>query len=208
MKTRTITMMTLFLVIALSCVVAQEFAIHLLYAKCESLSSAYNRLVMSKTQILYLHQTDEKPVQSTYHPVALQTNSVALAVKNKNTLNIKKPGNGESWEEQIGIDEQGHAIFASWEHGVRAGALTLRTYAQNHNVDTIEKLVRRFSEAKGRQYEVYVLFLCNNLSIDRDEKIDLIHRMPDLLRAMSRYESGLDLPNELFVGYDVLERIE
>lgn len=208
MKTSTVTTMTIFLVIALSCIVAQEFALHLLYNRCESLNSAYNQLALSKTQILYIPSVESEPAEVTYSPINPHAKAVTLAVKNKNPLNIKKLENGDTWEGQIGIDDQGHAIFSSWEHGMRAGAFTLRAYAQNHKVDTIDKLVSRFSEAKGKPFEVYVLFLCDHLSIDRNEKIDLIHRMPDVLRAMSRYESGIDLPNELFVSYEVLEKIE
>lgn len=208
MKTTSMTMLSIFLVLALACVIAQEFAIHLLYDRCETLSSEYNQLAMRKTQILYMPYTESNIPPALYTPIDPQIDAMTLAVKNKNPLNIKKPGDGEAWEGQIGVDEQGHAVFSSWEYGVRAGAFTLRAYAQIYKVDTIDKLVSRFSEVKGKQFEVYVLFLCNSLSIDRDEKINLIHRMPDLLRALSRYESGMDLPNELFVSYDVLEKIE
>lgn len=208
MKTTSMAMMGVFLVLALACVIAQEFAIHLLYNRCETLRSEYDQLVMSKTQTLYMPYTESSIPTALYTPIDPQIDVMTLAVKNKNPLNIKKPGDGEAWEGQIGVDEQGHAVFSSWEYGMRAGAFTLRTYAQIYKVDTIDKLVSRFSEVKGKQFEIYVLFLCNSLSIDRDEKINLIHRMPDLLRALSRYECGMDLPNELFVSYEVLEKIE
>ncbi len=168
MKTATVTMMSIFLVIALSCVIAQEFAIHLLYNRCESMRSAYNQLAMSKTKILYIPYAPNEQLP-TYSPVDPHAKAPTLAVKNKNPLTIKNLEN---------------------------------------NIDTIDKLVSRFLEAKGKQFEVYVLFLCNHLSIDRDEKIDLIHRTPDFLRAASQYESSIDLLNELFASHEAPKKIE
>lgn len=208
MKSSTVKMMTVFLVMAIFCIITQEFAIHLLYDQSENLRSKYKQLAMSKAQNLCVPYNETQQGSGTLIPIDPHDDAASLSVKNKNPLNIKKLDNGEKWEGQIGVDKQGHAIFSSWEYGMRAGAFTLRAYAQDHNVDTIDKLVGRFSEAKGEQFEVYVLFLCKNLAISRNEKINLIQRMPELLRAMSRYESGVELPNELFISYDVLERIE
>lgn len=136
---------------------------------------------MSKTKILYIPYAASEPIPG-YSPVDPHTETVTLAEKNINPFNIiKKLGNSETLEGQISLDEQGQAI---------------------------DKFISRFSEAKSKPFEVYVLFLCDHLSIDRNEKIDLIHSMPDVLQAMSRYESGIDLPNELFVSYEVPEKIE
>lgn len=94
MKTTTVTMLTVFLVMALSCIIAQEFAIHLLYDRCQSLSSAYNQLSMSKTQILYLQNMDSGQTTNwagtTYVIIMPQPDSKTLDEKNENPINIEK----------------------------------------------------------------------------------------------------------------------
>lgn len=124
-----------------------------------------------------------------------------LAQKNNNPLNVKRPANGGRWKGQIGTDKFGHAQFKTQEYGIRAGALVLRTYARKHKVSTVEGLVARFAE--GNQ-EGYVKTLCRRLRVKPDEKIDLVKRMPELLRAMVRQESGKDLPEHFFAPYDVV----
>lgn len=127
-----------------------------------------------------------------------------LAIKNRNPLNVKALSGNNKWQGQIGVDEQGHAIFSTWEHGMRAGAIVLKNYKKRHGIETVEGIVRRFAE--GNQEE-YIAFMCKRLEVKPDEKIDIIRRMPEILRAMARFESGETLPERLFVAYDILGRI-
>ena len=124
----------------------------------------------------------------------------AMAVANKNPLNVK----GKGWQGQIGNDKFGHAQFKSWEYGVRAAAMTLRTYSRNHKIDTLKGIVHRFAEGNREQY---IRFLGKKLKLGAEEKFDLVARMPELLRAMSRFECGQYLPDELFVPYDILSKL-
>lgn len=124
-----------------------------------------------------------------------------LAQKNNNPLNVKRPANGGRWKGQVGVDKFGHAQFKTQEYGIRAGALVLRTYARKHKVSTVAELVERFAEGN---HEGYVKNLCRKLGVEPDEKIDLVKRMPELLRAMVRQESGKDLPEHFFAPYDVV----
>lgn len=100
MKTTTVTMLTVFLVMALSCIIAQEFAIHLLYDRCQNLSSAYNQLSMSKTQILYLQNMDSGQTTNwagtTYIFIVPKSDSKTLDGKNENSINIEKV-NSKFW---------------------------------------------------------------------------------------------------------------
>lgn len=126
---------------------------------------------------------------------------VTLAQKNNNPLNVKRPANGGRWKGQVGTDRFGHTIFKTEEYGIRAGALVLLTYARKHKIATVEELVRRFAEGN---HEGYIKNLCRRLGVSPTEKIDLVQRMPELLRAMVRQESGRDLPDHLFAPYDVV----
>lgn len=130
--------------------------------------------------------------------------SQTLAQKNNNPLNIKALGGDNMWQGQIGKDKFGHAIFSSLEYGVRAASFVLRSYARTHKIDTIRGVVRRFAE--GNQ-AAYMSFLSKRLGVGVDEKIDLIQRMPELLKGMARFESGTNLPGHLFIPYDVLAKL-
>lgn len=132
-------------------------------------------------------------------PVVVET----LAQKNNNPLNVKGPSKGR-WKGQIGIDKFGHAIFERIEYGVRAGALVLRSYARKHKVSTVEDLVRRFAEGN---HDGYIKHLCAKLGVNPQEELDLVKRMPELLRAMVRQESGQDLPDHFFAPYDVVVKL-
>ena len=69
----------------------------------------------------------------------------SLAFRNRNLLNVK----GKNWQGQVGNDKFGHAVFKSWEYGVRAAAFTLRTYAVKHKLTTLESIVGRFAEGNS-----------------------------------------------------------
>lgn len=144
-----------------------------------------------------LHDYREKAKKATQPKEGL-----SLAFLNKNPLNVKAVSGG--WEGQIGVDGQGHAIFKSWEHGMRAASIVLKNYAKRHKIDTISDVVDRFAEGNRKEYKAY---LAKRLGVKADDKIDLINKMPELLRAMARFESGIDLPDVLFVPYDILARL-
>lgn len=131
-------------------------------------------------------------------------NNETRARKNKNPLNVKALSGADKWHGQIGRDDQGHAIFSTWEHGMRAAALVLKNYHRRHGIETVEGIVRRFAEGNQEQY---IKFLCNRLNVKPNEKIDVVRRMPEILRAMARFEAGENLPERLFVAYDILGKI-
>lgn len=143
--------------------------------------------------------SSQKPVV-----ISAPAQNETLARKNKNPLNVKALSGKDKWQGQIGRDDQGHAIFSTWEHGMRAAALVLKNYHRRHGIETVEGIVRRFAE--GNQEE-YIKFLCNRLNVKPDEKIDVVRRMPEILRAMARFEAGENLPERLFVAYDILGKI-
>lgn len=127
-----------------------------------------------------------------------------LSIQNRNPLNVKALGGKDKWQGQIGVDKFGHARFATWEHGMRAAAFVLKNYAQKHKVETVRGIVERFAEGNR---EEYIAFLCKRLGVKDTEKISIIKRMPEILRAMARFESGEKLPEHLFVAYDIVGAI-
>lgn len=159
-------------------------------------SVLYTLDAQDRLAALPTHNEHENEVNATF--VVNDT----LAALNKNPLNVKFR-EADPWEGQVGYDEFGHAVFDEWEYGIRAAALVLRSYAVIHEIDTVEGIVKRFAE--GNQ-ESYIAFLCDRLGVSPADSIDVIARMPELLRAMSRFESGMDLPDRYFAPYDILTK--
>jgi len=204
---RTVKIMAVTLVISLAFTFASSFELYKLIEKYNHLQSDYIALSVQMEKEKRSHSAHAS-LQIAYQPYAPVTpdkpKKLTLSQKNKNPLNIKRLGGGQKWQGQIGVDRFGHVIFTSWEHGVRAASFTLKAYARRHKVDTVEDLVSRFCEAKGKAYIAYVNYICRRLGVKSNEKIDLVEHMPKLLRIMARYESGMPLPEELFVPYDVI----
>lgn len=124
----------------------------------------------------------------------------ALAIRNNNPLNVKTV-KGRPWFGQIAVDRHGHAVFDTPEHGIRAGANVLLNYYAVHGLDTLEGILSRF--CTGNRAE-YATFLSRRLGIPPDVKFDVLARLPELLHAMARFESGQEWPRELFTGYSLV----
>lgn len=122
---------------------------------------------------------------------------LTLAHLNNNPLNIK----GSNWLGQVGQDKFGHAIFASPDYGFRAAARLLLNYKAKHGIKTIDALVERFCTGNKQSYKQ---FLSSHLNVQPTDEIDIQDRLPELLRAMARFESGQWYEEELFLPYSVL----
>lgn len=123
-----------------------------------------------------------------------------LAIRNNNPLNVKTV-KGRPWFGQIAVDRHGHAVFDTPEHGIRAGANVLLNYYTRHGLDTLDGILSRF--CTGNRAE-YATFLSRRLGIPPDVKFDVLARLPELLHAMARFESGQEWPRELFTGYSLV----
>ena len=140
--------------------------------------------------------------------VQLLVASQVLAIKNRNPLNVKNIGINEPWKGQVGTDSQGHAVFSTFSYGIRAAALTLRSYALKYGINTIEGIISRFTEGEKLQVDKYILYLSNKLGVNPREKINMRKSIPILLRYMSLYECGVKLPESLFTPYDILAEMD
>ena len=136
--------------------------------------------------------------------VQVLVSSQVLAIKNRNPMNVKSIAVNEPWKGQIGTDSQGHAIFSSFSYGLRAAAMTLRSYALRYGINTIEGIINRFTEGEKVQIDKYILYLSVQLGVDPRQKINMKKYLPMLLRSMTRYECGITFPESLFAPYDIL----
>lgn len=119
----------------------------------------------------------------------------------RNYCNVKAPRD-DYWRGQCGRDRHGHAIFRSPEWSLRAGAIVLRNYARRHNIHTVRGIVERFSRSNHGEY---IRFLCRRLHVAPDERIDVVRRMPELLPAMVRFETGARVAPEHIAILDFLK---
>ena len=126
-----------------------------------------------------------------------------LSRKAENYVNVKTPnGKPNYWKGQVGVDRHGHAIFKSPEWSLRAGAIVLRNYARRHKLNTIEGIVKRFSTCN---HEEYISFLCRRLGLKPNEPFNVVARIPELLPAMVRFESGASVKPEHIAILDFLK---
>ena len=120
-----------------------------------------------------------------------------------NYVNVKTPnGRPNYWKGQVGIDSHGHAVFKSPEWSLRAGAIVLRNYARRHHLNTIEGIVKRFSTCNHAEY---IAFLCRRLGLKPDEPFNVVRRIPELLPAMVRFETGRAVAPEHVAILDFLK---
>ena len=119
----------------------------------------------------------------------------------RNYVNVKAP-NDHYWQGQQGRDRHGHAIFKSPEWSLRAGAIVLKNYSKRHGLNTIEGIVKRFSTCN---HEEYISFLCSRLGLKPDEPFNVVRRMPELLPAMVRFETGRAVAPEHVAILDFLK---
>lgn len=122
-----------------------------------------------------------------------------LAVRNNNPLNIKAIKT--PWKGQIGTDRHGHAVFDDPAHGIRAAANVLINYYLLHGLDTLNGVVGRFCTGNREQY---VAYLSRRLGLRPDESFNILDRLPELLQAMARFESGKEWDRSLFLPYSLI----
>lgn len=118
-----------------------------------------------------------------------------LAVQNNNPCNIKAVRT--PWKGQVGTDKHGHAVL----HGIRAAANVLINYYLRHGLDTLNGVVGRFCTGNREQY---VAYLSRRLGLRPNESFDVLARLPELLQAMARFESGREWDKSLFLPYSLI----
>ena len=128
-----------------------------------------------------------------------------VSYKANSWMNVKTPnGKPNYWKGQKGIDRQGHAVWEAPEYSLRAGALTLRSYFRRHGIKTVRGIVERYSTSNHKEYADYV---AKRMKVDPDEEIDVIRRIPDLLKYMAEFETGRPVPPHMLATLDILGKI-
>lgn len=161
------------------------------------LQIAENTRLVEENSALRMKLVEMQPAEKTVEMVVSVSGGEfapkTLAQQNRNFANVKSLKNGQVWEGQIGTDRFGHAIFKHPAYSIRACALVLKSYERRHKIQTVKDLVYRFAEGNR---EPYIKHLCKVLDVEPEQKISLTKRMPELLRGIVRFETGLSIGEE------------
>lgn len=109
----------------------------------------------------------------------MTTTKTARGIRNNNPLNIEA---GENWQGLTGTDGR-FAIFETAEHGIRAAARILRTYARRYGITSIDKIISRWAPPVENDTENYIDFVSDRAGIDKqkpltgDEYVKVIEAM-------------------------------
>lgn len=139
-------------------------------------------------------------LESTDVPSDLNIKKVTRGIRNKNPMNVVALSSKNPWLGQIGHDSQYHAVFETYEHGLRAGYLTLKGYYEKKKVRTLYGITSRFCEGDALKY---AKFIGKQLGgIGPHEEVDVMRHMPDIMKAIVRYENGFDIfPDKYYIPY-------
>jgi len=116
-------------------------------------------------------------------------------------LRQNNPGNIRSGKDNwLGLTEggnEGYAQFESPEYGLRAMARTLGTYADTHDIGTIDGLIDRYAPAGDNTEESranYKGVLADTLGVGVNDPIDLKAARNQLMPAMIGFENANNMP--------------
>lgn len=139
-------------------------------------------------------------LETTSIPSDLNIKKVTRGVRNKNPMNVVALSSKNPWLGQVGHDSQYHAIFETYEHGLRAGYLTLKGYYEKKKARTLYGITSHFCEGNALKY---AKFIGKQLGgIGPHEEIDIMRHMPDIMKAIVRYENGFDIfPDKYYIPY-------
>lgn len=106
------------------------------------------------------------------------------------------PGNLEYRGQAGAVPEAGSGRFAKFEsptEGVAALAKQLQLYGQR-GLDTINEIINKYAPAGENNTKAYIDNLTRRLGVAPDEELDLSNPqlLSDLIKGISRYESGSD----------------
>ena len=165
---------------------------------------AENLTLIDKNTVLQSENDELKRkldfLETTSIPSDLNIEKVTRGVRNKNPMNVVALSSKNPWLGQIGRDSQYHAIFETYEHGLRAGYLTLKGYYEKKKVRTLYGITSHFCEGNALKY---AKFIGKQLGgIGPHEDIDVMRHMPDIMKAIVRYENGFDIfPDKYYIPY-------
>lgn len=152
-----------------------------------------SELSKSKEQM----QAEKK--KGNYIPASVNSKQ-PLGMRYCNPGNVKVLGNGKKYVGQVAVGKSDFVIFSDKVFGIRAIGLVLLSYQYKHKIDTVEKIIYRYSKTDR---EKYISFICKKLGVKPNEKISIKNNLPKLLECIVTFEIGHKherlIPDEMYV---------
>lgn len=128
-------------------------------------------------------------------------------IRNNNPLNIRK--SPSRWKGKLTPSRDPEfEEFDTWEHGIRAAVLIIRTYITKYGINTPEGIIARWAPASENNVQNYVAYVSKVglLSPRWSLALSSTLAISRLLWSMAQYECGraLDYPTFERVVIDTL----
>lgn len=134
------------------------------------------------------------------------------SVDSGNWWNIKSVLSG--WQGQTGKTKEGFAIFAGPEWGARAFVRNARTQYMSRGCTTLSQFITKFAPPSENDTKRYLRFVCARMGLKANEDMQLFDRrgtpnkrtLVMLMKAMCKFESGIEAPDSVILKGIELER--
>lgn len=119
-----------------------------------------------------------------------------VAERTKKSLGFKlnNPGNierGQAWDGLAPTQlHTRYATFVAPEFGIRVIAYLLRKYAVQYGLNTVRKLISHYAPAHENPTDAYISLVSRRLGVLPDQEIDVVARIPQIVRAIVMEEIG------------------
>jgi hypothetical protein len=113
-------------------------------------------------------------------------------IRNNNPGNIRFNQDND-WVGQIGQDDAGFAVFDTPEHGIRALAITLKTYQNSYGLNTIDAIINRWAPPSENDTSAYIQSVAQSTGYMPDQPLNLndAGTLANMVEAIIKHENGL-----------------
>lgn len=141
------------------------------------------------------------------------TNStLPRGIRNNNPLNLRRTKTawmGLASPQQVSKWDKDFCQFVSMEWGIRAAAVTLRTYIQRYKLNTISSIITRWAPPSENKTQSYIDTVASHCLMSSVQPISWSNRATicKIMRAMAYVECGQWIPaNIIEKGYELAVR--
>lgn len=118
-----------------------------------------------------------------------------LGISTPKGLRNHNPGNlryvaSIQWNGQQGDDGSGYAVFDTDEHGVRALAHQLQTYA-GRGLTSVDQIISTFAPSTENDTAAYRADVANRVGVASDQPLDVYGTLVPLVAAIIHHENGV-----------------
>lgn len=111
-------------------------------------------------------------------------------LRNNNPGNIR---HGQPWQGLAAAqNDAAFATFLSPEYGIRAMAVTLKTYANSYGINTVARIIARWAPASENNTLAYIASVAGSMGVDQDAPLSYPVDLPGLIAAIIKHENGLN----------------